>query len=65
MHDVLYVLEAVFREIELGGGGGAFDLVWPPRAMLHAVMHPMLEVAKTCNIHSKPRDGERIGVVWA
>jgi hypothetical protein len=57
--------QVVFGEVELGGGGGALDVVRPPRAVLRATTHSIPEIAKTRSIRFRSRDGERIRVVWA
>ena len=63
LHNVLYLPEIVFGEIELGGG--VLDVVRSPCAMLRATTHPIPEIAKTRNIRFRSRDDERIRVVWA
>jgi hypothetical protein len=32
LHDVVYLSQVIFGEIELGGGGGALDVLWPTSA---------------------------------
>ena len=53
LHDVLYLPEVVFGEIELGGWGGTLDVVRPPRAVLGATTHPYPKSPKPLQIEGR------------